>query len=115
MMKWLAALVDLFRVKPMDPIRAAGIRAADEAVRLWKLDVYDPPKGDKRARTPFCLKIITDIIVKTGWKWQLLENGGDGTYKGNGPPQWCGLFAAYCWMAAAACSSSLGAAPSSSR
>ena len=70
----------------------AGKRAAAEAERLWQLDVYDPKIGDQAPRAKFCLQIINDIIHKAGWTWI--------KYLGDGPPQWCGLFAAACWLVA---------------
>lgn len=95
MLKWLQALINVFKAKS-GPVAERGRAAAAEAERLWKQDVYDPKVGDKRPRTPFCLRIITEIITRTGWGWSLTG----GQYKGDGPPQWCGLFAAYCWLVA---------------
>ncbi len=73
-----------------DALTHAGELAAAAALKLWTLDVYDPPHGDTRARTPECLAVINDIIVANGW-------GGNVKYAGNGPPQWCGMFAGKCW------------------
>ncbi len=73
-------------------LELAGQRAVTEARRLWNLDIYDPPVGDKRPRTPECLSIIAGIIDRCGWLSK--------PYAGNGPPQWCGLFAGDCWRAA---------------
>lgn len=94
-MSWLSKLLKLFHrgePTPADRLARAGELAIAEAVRLWKLDVYDPPYGDSRPRAKFCLEVINDIIRRAGWGWV--------TYKGNGPPQWCGLFAAACWRTA---------------
>lgn len=74
-------------------IRAAGELAAQEAERLWQLDVFDPPIGSKHPRAPFCLDVIEGIIKTAGW-------GFATPYRGNGAPQWCGMFAANCWLAA---------------
>ncbi len=71
----------------------AGELAAAAALKLWSLDIYDPPHGDTRQRTPECLAVINDIIVANGW-------GGNVKYAGNGPPQWCGMAAGYCWRQA---------------
>lgn len=71
----------------------AGSLAAAEAERLWCLDVFDPPIGSKHPRADECLKIIEDIIKTAGWSFAL-------PYLGDGPPQWCGMFAAKCWAAA---------------
>jgi hypothetical protein len=77
----------------MSALRDAGELAALEAERLWNLDVFDPPIGSKNPRAAMCLAIIDGIITRAGW-------GFATPYRGNGPPQWCGLFAADCWRAA---------------
>jgi hypothetical protein len=74
-------------------VKAAGDLAAREAERLWSLDIYDPQHGDKRPRTAECLAVINDIIRANGW-------GANTEYTGNGPPQWCGMFAGKCWRTA---------------
>ncbi len=71
----------------------AGARAVAQAERLWDLDVIDPPKGSNDVRAADSLRIINEIIHVNGW-------GDNVTYAGNGPPQWCGMFAGYCWRAA---------------
>lgn len=71
----------------------AGELALAEAERLWNLDVYDPPIGDKRPRAAECLAVIEGVIKASGW-------GFATPYLGNGPPQWCGLFAGACWRKA---------------
>ena len=73
-----------------DALDLAGQRAITEASRLWSMDIYDPPHGDHRPRTPECLAVINEIIDANGW-------GGNIRYTGNGPPQWCGMFAGFCW------------------
>jgi hypothetical protein len=74
-------------------VELAGQRAAAEALRMWDLDVFDPPKGSKHPRAAECLKVIEDVIDRAGW-------GFATPYLGNGAPQWCGLFAGDCWRAA---------------
>lgn len=76
-----------------DALTYAGELAAAEALRLWNLDIYDPPHRDKRPRTPECLAVINEIIANNGW-------GNNVKYTGNGPPQWCGMFAGKCWREA---------------
>jgi hypothetical protein len=72
---------------------AAGERAVAEARRLFDLDIFDPPIGSKHPRAAECLAVIDGIMARNGWR----PAGG---YKGNGPPQWCGMFAGDCWRAA---------------
>lgn len=71
----------------------AGQRAIAEAERLFNLDVYDPPKSDRSARADASRSVINAILRDAGW-------GFSTPYLGNGPPQWCGLFAAKCWRTA---------------
>ncbi len=78
---------------PVDKLEEAGRAAAAEAERLWHLDVFDPPIGSKAPRAAFCLAEIEDIIEVNGWGWAL-------PYRGDGPPQWCGMFAGACWIPA---------------
>lgn len=73
-------------------IELAGQRALTEARRMWNLDVFDPPIGSKHPRAAECCSVIAGIIDRNGW---LSE-----PYKGNGKPQWCGMFAGDCWRAA---------------
>jgi hypothetical protein len=77
----------------MSALELAGMFAAAEAERLWRLDIFDPPKGSKHSRAKECLAVIEDIIKQAGW-------GFATPYVGNGPPQWCGMLAAKCWRAA---------------
>ena len=75
-----------------EALALAGQRAITEARRLWNLDVFDPPIGSKHPRAAECCSIIAGIIQRNGWLSQ--------PYKGNGSPQWCGMFAGDCWRAA---------------
>ena len=75
-----------------DALTRAGELSAARAEELWQLDVYDPPKGDRRPRAAECLQVIEGIIKRAGW-------GFATPYLGNGSPQWCGMFAADCWRA----------------
>jgi hypothetical protein len=79
--------------RPVDKLEEAGKLAAVEAVRMWELDVFDPPIGSAHDRAGFCLSVIEQIIKANGWSWVL-------PYKGNGQPQWCGMFDGACWRAA---------------
>jgi hypothetical protein len=74
----------------MSALHNAGEAAARKAERLWKLDIIDPPMGSQSPRAAESLKVISDIIKNAGWGWAL-------PYLGNGPPEWCGMFAAMCW------------------
>lgn len=76
-----------------DALTHAGELAALEAERMWKLDIIDPPHGSKDPRAPASLAAINAIINVNGW-------GGNVKYTGNGPPQWCGMFAGWCWSRA---------------
>lgn len=78
---------------PVDKLEEAGKRAAAEMERLWKLDIIDPPIGSKHPRAPECLAVIEKIIKINGWDWAL-------PYRGNGPPQWCGMTAGAAWASA---------------
>lgn len=74
----------------MDGLQRAGELAVAEAERLWQLDVYDPSRTDQSPRGIASKAVITKILKDAGW-------GFATPYRGNGPPQWCGLFAAACW------------------
>ena len=78
---------------PPDKLEEAGKRVAAEAERMWKLDIFDPPIGSTHPRASECLGVIAGIIRRNGWDWAL-------PYRGNGPPQWCGMFAGDCWREA---------------
>src|SRR6185503_2547395 len=71
----------------------AGEVAARAAEQLWQMDIIDPPIGSKHPRAAESLSVINSIIERNGW-------GANVSYKGNGPPQWCGMFAGWCWAAA---------------
>jgi hypothetical protein len=71
----------------------AGELAALEMERLWQLDIIDPKIGSKDPRAARSLVEINRIIVRNGW-------GKPGAYKGNGPPQWCGMAAGDAWATA---------------
>lgn len=74
----------------------AGQRAVAEARRLWELDVYDPKMRDKSEHANASRAVIDEILHATGW-------GGYAPYTGDDDPempQWCGLFAERCWLAA---------------
>ena len=74
----------------MDALTRAGELAAQRAEFLWKLDIIDPPVGSTDPRAKKSLEVINAIIDRNGW-------GVNVDYKGNGPPQWCGMFDGYCW------------------
>jgi hypothetical protein len=70
-----------------------GQLALSEALRLWRLDVYDPPRADKSEPANHSRAVIDDILRTSGWTWEI-------PYKGDGQVEWCGLFAGACWRAA---------------
>lgn len=76
-----------------DALTHAGELAALEAERLWKLDIIDPPIGSKHPQAAVSLATINAIIATNGW-------GSNVSYRGNGPPQWCGMTAGACWARA---------------
>lgn len=73
-------------------LKAAGELAAQEAERLWALDVFDPRASDNSQAAQASRAVIEDIITAAGWGWTLPYRGPE--------PQWCGLTAAACWRAA---------------
>lgn len=73
-------------------IKAAGELAAQEAERLWALDVFDPKRNDFSPAAARSRIVIEDIIRTAGWEWTLPYRGPE--------PQWCGLFAAKVWIKA---------------
>lgn len=74
----------------MDKLEEAGLKAAAAMEALWNLDVFDPPIGSSHPRARFCLDVIEKIIGTNGWSWAL-------PYRGDGPPQWCGMTAGKAW------------------
>lgn len=94
-LRMLAVTVPAEAPEP-DRLARAGELAVAEALRMWAVDVYDPRHADESENAKRCKRIIGDIITHAGWNWALT----DGEYLGNGPPQWCGLFAASCWRVA---------------
>lgn len=76
-----------------DALTRAGELAAAEAERLFALDVYDPPKSDHTPRGEHSRRVISDILLASGWTWLV-------PYAGDGAVEWCGLFAGACWRAA---------------
>lgn len=92
-------IVDLFRAAhPLSEdagarLARAGELASAEMERLWKLDIIDPKIGAKGPLVEHSLAEINRIIVRNGW-------GRPGEYKGNGPPQWCGMTAGDAWATA---------------
>lgn len=77
----------------MTKLEDAGLKAAAAMEALWKLDIFDPPIGSSHPRAHFCLTEIEKIIAENGWSWAL-------PYRGDGPPQWCGMTAGAMWAAA---------------
>ncbi len=78
---------------PPDKLEEAGRKVAVAMMKLWNLDIIDPPIGSKHPRAIASLVAIEEIIKLNDWSWAL-------PYKGNGPPQWCGMTAGAAWRGA---------------
>jgi hypothetical protein len=70
-----------------------GELAVAEALRLWRLDVYDPKRSDKSDDAEHSRNVISGIVEAAGWTWKV-------PYLGDGHVEWCGMFAAACWRKA---------------
>ncbi len=70
-----------------------GELAIAEALRLWRLDVYDPKASDKSSHAAASREVIDGLLRACGWGWQV-------PYRGNGQIEWCGIFAGACWRKA---------------
>ncbi len=75
-----------------DALTRAGELAIEEAERLWAMDVYDPKWIDKSPPASASRRVIEEVIQRAGWGWTLPYRGPE--------PQWCGLYAAACWIKA---------------
>lgn len=93
----LGWILDLARRRsPTVDLAAAGELALAEARRLFALDVWDPPRADRRPVAEGWRDVITGLIASDrglGWTWE-------GRYDGDGDYEWCGSFAAACWATA---------------
>lgn len=78
-------------MKTDEDLESHGRLAISEALRLWKLDIYDPPRSDKSV-SAIASKGHIDSFIRSGlgWTWEP-------TYAGDGAFEWCGAFAAWCW------------------
>lgn len=81
-----------------DAIAHAGELMAQWMERLWQADIIDPRIGSTDPRAPNSLLMINAIIGTNGWgnveQADVLAGRAINTsYKGNGPPQWCGMTA----------------------
>lgn len=77
-------------------VSAAGLVAAQEAERLWRLDIIDPRREDHSELAERSRALIAQFIHEgLGWTEPVL-------YEGDGDFSWCGAFAAFCWRAAGA-------------
>lgn len=77
---------------PIDRLKAAGERALNRALAEWKLHIVDPKRTDKSERAVYARGAITNYIhFGLGWTWQP-------PYAGDGAFEWCGAFAAWCWL-----------------
>lgn len=76
-----------------DGLARAGELAVAEALRLWQLDIYDPPRSDTSELGIRSKRHIDDLLAACGWVWEI-------PYKGDGQVEWCGIFAGACWRVA---------------
>lgn len=78
-------------------LELAGKNAAAEGMRLWHLDVCDPSATDLAAGKPEPVRwreVIDHLLKVASWK-------GFTPYAGNHHgPEWCGVTADACWIAA---------------
>lgn len=75
-----------------DRLRFAGEKAVERALAMWKLDIYDPKTTDDTLEAVRSKQYIDDMIRSgLGWTWEQ-------PYAGDGDFQWCGAFAAACWI-----------------
>lgn len=75
-----------------DKLKIAGEKAVERALAMWKLDIYDPKKADQSQAAAASKQYIDDMIRSgLGWTWE-------STYDGDGDFEWCGAFAAACWI-----------------
>lgn len=81
---------------PESLVAAAGLVAAQEAERLWRLDVIDPRRDDRSEQAERSRVLIAQFIHEgLGWT-------DPAEYEGDGDFSWCGAFAAFCWREAGA-------------
>lgn len=73
-------------------LERAGAKAIERALSMWALDIYDPELGDDSIEGQQSRHFITDMIRSgLGWTWET-------AYDGDGDFEWCGAFAAACWI-----------------
>ncbi len=84
--------VELLVKKPAPDLEARGREAIDAAADGWHFAVHDPKRGDKSGDADRSRKMIDAFIHRgLGWTWEP-------PYAGDGDFEWCGAFAAYCWL-----------------
>jgi hypothetical protein len=77
--------------KTDEDLRKAGEKAVERALSMWALDIYDPKQDDYSDAAGTSAGHIVDMIHSgLGWTWV--------GYAGDGDFEWCGAFAATCWM-----------------
>ncbi|MFO0580202.1 MAG: hypothetical protein U1A78_40030 [Polyangia bacterium] len=81
---------------PESRLAAAGLAAAQEAERLFALDIIDPKHDDLSEHAERSRALITGFI-REGLGW-----ADEKPYQGDGDMAWCGAFAAFCWRAGGA-------------
>jgi hypothetical protein len=75
-----------------DRLETEGRNALARAVQEWNGEVYDPAKSADGPHARDSKSAISGYIQHgLGWTWEP-------PYAGDGDFEWCGAFAAYCWL-----------------
>jgi hypothetical protein len=92
---WLDTIRGFFarESKPtVENLETAGRHAVEIAAARWRLNIYDPRQSDKSDDAQRCRNQIDGYIRDgLGWTWEP-------PYAGDGDFEWCGAFAATCWL-----------------
>lgn len=92
----VAEMVAAERAIDDDVLEVAGQLAIVEALRIWRLDVFDPKRDDASAAADASRAVIDECMrsdLGSGWTWEKPYVGDDV----KGKPEWCGFFAGRCW------------------
>jgi hypothetical protein len=78
-------------IAPLD-LETTGRHAIEIAAARWSLGVFDPRRTDRSANAEKSRNQIDGYIGDgLGWTWER-------PYQGDGDFEWCGAFAATCWL-----------------
>jgi hypothetical protein len=76
----------------VDALETLGREAIDTAADQWHFAIHDPKRSDNTDDARRSKSMIDAYIRKgLGWTWEP-------PYAGDGDFEWCGAFAAYCWL-----------------